>query len=217
MKKVVLVSLLIGCLAPLAYGASQESAVEKKHTKRHRSKSKKSEAATFGNCIIDSIYNKGHHRVLFITPKGHRYFIKPNELRKVAVLFTISERKAAAEITTKEVEENHYLMDKGDHSFVLRLTPDGLTVHRIDDAGTVKKGRTLLPVDTQDVTKDLAILHAERNKTGAFKLHDVGELQKEMKERASTQKRSSLSSIVRKNGGSSAGQGGVRARNVVKS
>lgn len=196
-RRIVMVLLLCGAAV---YAAASDDAPRKQ--RKHRSDRQAEKKASvdvpkvsFGNITLQTIYNNAHHRVLFVSPEGKRTFIFPRESCKVAALFVMTERKAPVEVTTADIETEHYFMDKGDHTYLLRHTPDGLTVHRITDSKKVTKGRVLFQIDTKDANRDLLIEHvAGKSKTSAFSVHEVGSL----KQKDGHPKRASSGSLLGK-------------------
>ena len=183
--KICAAILLCALTAEIGAAASGESG-SKKH-RRHHEKSAVSgseiQNVTLGKITIDTIYNCAHHRVLVTLPNGKRTFIFPNESRKVAALFQMMNRKDPSEITVAEMEKEHCIVDKGDHSYLLRLTPDGLSVHRVRDSKEVTKGNILWHLETEDTACDLLIRHVgvTPSKTDAFSMYKAGELLEKMR------------------------------------
>lgn len=197
-KKVVMVlSLLVCGVGVYAAANDEESRGRRKHRSERRvgkKNSEKAQKASFGNVTVQTIYNTAHHRVLFVAPDGKRTLIFPGESRQVAALFALTERKDPGLITTDDLENKHYLMNKGDHIYLFRHTPDGLTVHRVTDSKKVKKGRVLFPTDTKDAERDLLIGHVvTKSKTSAFSVHETGSL----RQKDGHPKRSSVGALLK--------------------
>lgn len=219
MKKLVVLFLSMLCVSSAVFAAaSDESGSEGSGGRRRRRHKKHSEVAgppgaapTVAKFIVGALCNDmgASHRVEWITPYGASHFVPTGQVVHIDEDIPFDAEFDPKNITGKDISASQRIV-KGDHSYIIKYYTEGIWIFRVKDCGATSKRdcKKLASLGVLNAQKlDLAFVHPdvkEKKKTAAIITLALGEHAKMVEAKAaSSTKRGSLTSIVRRGRSSS--------------